>query len=185
MKSILTFLTILFTINNFAQQMLPMSNTETKKEVSMTDATGKTTNGVYKYYAKGDDKPFTGILFAKYKNGNYESWQEFENGVGQGKWINYYENGNYKEIGNYNNNLVEGSIQKFYKNGILKSKGTYKNWRIKIGEWKYYSEDGSLNNTIDYGKKGNIEEVKAYYKRGEISYQWYSSILKKNGFTED
>jgi antitoxin component YwqK of YwqJK toxin-antitoxin module len=84
MKSILTFLTILFTINNFAQQMLPMSNTETKKEVSMTDATGKTTNGVYKYYAKGDDKPFTGILFAKYKNGNYESWQEFENGVGQG-----------------------------------------------------------------------------------------------------
>ncbi|WP_157957321.1 toxin-antitoxin system YwqK family antitoxin [Winogradskyella tangerina] len=161
-----------------------MSETETKREVSMADATGKSTDGVYRYYAKGEDEPFTGILYATYPNGNYLSWQEFVDGVGQGKWINYYENGNYKEIGNYNNNLVEGPIKKYYENGNLKADGTYKDWRIKIGTWNYYDIDGNLESTIDYGEKGSIEEVKEYYERGDIPYSWYSDILSKNGFEE-
>ena len=37
-------------------------------------------------------------------------------------------------------------------------------------------------NIEDYGTKGNIAEVKEYYERGEISYAWYSAILKENGF---
>lgn len=168
----------------FAQKTLSMSQTETKREVSMSDATGKRSGGIYRYFAKGDDQPFTGVLFAKYSNGQYSSWQEYVNGVGQGKWINYYENGNYKEIGYYNNNLVEGPITKYYENGNLKAEGTYKDWRVKIGKWKYFDEDGKLVNVVDYGKKGSIEEVKEYYKRGDISYSWYSDILLKNGFKE-
>lgn len=179
----LLFVCCLTTIG-YAQKTLPMSETETKREVSMADATGKSTDGVYRYYAKGEDKPFTGILYATYPNGNYSSWQEFVDGVGQGKWINYYENGNYKEIGNYNNNLVEGPIKKYYENGNLKADGTYKDWRIKIGIWNYYDIDGNLESTIDYGEKGSIEEVKEYYERGDIPYSWYSDILSKNGFDE-
>lgn len=168
----------------FAQKTIAMSETETKREVSMAAATGKTTNGIYRYYAKGDNTPFTGILYAKYPNGNYSSWQEYVDGLGQGKWINYYENGNYKEIGYYNNNRVEGPIKKYYNNGILKAEGNYKNWRIKIGKWKYFDKNGNLESTIDYGEKGSIEEVQQYYERGEISYSWYSDILSKNGFKE-
>ncbi len=168
----------------FAQENISMSEAETKREVSMSSASGKTTDGIYRYYAKGDDKPFTGILYAKYPNGNYSSWQEYVDGVGQGKWINYYENGNYKEIGYYNNNLVEGPIKKYYKDGVLKAEGNYMDWRIKVGEWKYYDKNGKLASKLDYGEKGSMEEVKEYYERGEISYSWYSNILSKNGFKE-
>lgn len=117
----------------FTQKSISMADTETRREISMEDASGKSSEGIYRYYAKGDNKPFTGILFAKYANGNYSTWQEFEDGVGQGKWINYYENGNYKEVGYYNNNLVEGPIKKYYEDGNLKSEGNYKDWRVKIG----------------------------------------------------
>ena len=183
-KTLTLSLVFCLTTIGYAQKTISMSQTVTKREVSMSNATGKRTNGIYKYYAIGDDKPFTGVLFAKYPNGNYSSWQEYVDGVGQGKWINYYENGNYKEIGYYNNNLVEGPIKKYYENGILKAEGNYKDWRIKIGEWKYFDKNSKLKSTIDYGAKGSIEEVKQYYERGEISYSWYSNILSKNGFKE-
>ncbi|MDN3204530.1 toxin-antitoxin system YwqK family antitoxin [Algoriphagus sediminis] len=104
------------------------------------------------------------------------------NGIGQGKWINYYENGNYKEIGHYEENRVEGPIQKFHENGNLKAEGEYKDWRIRIGEWRYFDEDGKLLYSEDYGEKGSISEVQAYYDRGDISYSWYYDILEKNGF---
>ncbi len=180
-----TFLLLFFlTISGYAQNTIAMSQTVTKREVSMSNATGKRTSGIYRYYAKGDDNPYTGVLFAKYPNGNYSSWQEYVDGIGQGKWINYYKNGNYKEVGYYNNNLVEGPIKKYYENGILKAEGNYKDWRIKIGKWKYYDQKGKLESTIDYGEKGSIEEVQKYFERGEISYSWYSDIITKNGFKE-
>lgn len=184
-KAFMLSLTLTLTLEAFAQKEIPMSETELKREVAMADAIGKNVDGIYKYYAKGDDKPFTGVLFAKYKNGNYSSWQEYVDGVGQGKWINYYENGNYKEIGFYNNNRVEGSIKKYYENGVLKAEGTYKDWRIKVGVWKYYNLNGKLVSTKDYGTKGSIEEVQEYYDRGEIPYRWYADILTKNGFKKD
>lgn len=183
-KLIMSLLVLYFPLIGFSQKTISMSEAETKREVSMANATGKRTEGIYRYYAKDEDKPFTGILFSKYSNGNYSSWQEYVDGVGQGKWINYYENGNYKEIGYYNNNLVEGPIKKYYENGILKAEGNYKDWRIKIGKWNYFDKNGDLESTIDYGEKGSIEEVKEYYDRGEISYSWYSDILSKNGFKE-
>ena len=171
-------------IAGLAQNTLSMENAEQRREVSMANASGKSTDGVYRYYARGEEEPFTGVLFAKYDNGNYASWQEYEDGVGEGKWINYYENGNYREVGTYRQNRVEGPIKKYYENGSLRAEGNYKDWRIKIGEWKYYDPSGKLESTIDYGDKGNIEEVRDYYERGEISYRRYSSILVKNGFKE-
>ncbi len=181
-KSFIFSSIFILTINVCAQKNIPMSETVTKRELSMANSTGKITNGIFRYYAKGDDKPFTGVLFAKYPNGNYSSWQEYDNGIGQGKWINYYENGNYKEIGYYNENRVEGPIKKYHENGTLKAEGNYKDWRVRIGVWKYYDENGKFVSTIDYGKKGSIMEVQEYYDRGDISYNWYLDILSKNGF---
>ena len=166
----------------FSQKTLRMADVEGRQELSMSMVDGKNSDGVYRYYAKGETKPFTGILYSTHPNGNTNSWQEYVDGVGQGKWINYYENGNYKEIGHYEQNLVQGPIQKFHENGVLKAEGTYKDWRIKTGKWTYYDASGQLVKVEDYGEKGSIEEVKAYYDGGEISYAWYSRILKKNGF---
>lgn len=182
MKYSILAIAFLFPLPGFSQEALSMKSVEGRTEISMNDATGKTTEGVYRYYAKGEEKPFTGILYATYPNGNYESWQEFEDGIGQGEWINYYENGEVKEIGHYEQNRVEGPIQKFHSNGQLQAVGEYKDWRVRTGEWKYYDENGILLQTVDYGEKGDISEVEEYYSRGDIPYSWYRDILTKNGF---
>lgn len=177
-------LLLMFSGSVFSQQSISMADTESRREVSMANAQGKTSDGVYRYYAKGDNEPYTGVLFAKYPNGNFSSWQEYVDGLGQGQWINYYENGNYKEKGFYKKNLVEGPISKYYENGVLKAEGSYKDWRVKVGNWKYYDEDGNLLSTNDYGEKGSLEEVEEYFERGEISKSWYVDIKEKNGFFE-
>ncbi len=117
---VIVVLMITGSLAGIAQVAVSMQDVETRREVAMANADGKSTDGIYRYYAKGDDKPFTGVLFAKYANGNYSSWQEYKDGIGQGKWINYYENGNYKEVGNYEQNRVEGPIRKYYEDGQLK-----------------------------------------------------------------
>lgn len=165
-----------------SQNILSMEQVEQRQERSMSEVSGKMDRGGYRYYAAGASTPFSGVLYSKHSNGQISSWQEYEDGIGQGTWINYYENGNFKEIGHYEQNRVEGEIRKFHPNGELKAKGTYKDWRIKIGLWEYYDNAGRLVKTADYGERGNIEEVQEYYRRGEISYSWYAKILADNGF---
>jgi len=178
------FLLLLFVLPLLisGQEIRSMAEVEGRQSLSMSDVSGKRVNGQYLYYAKGESSPYTGILYSKHPNGEIDSWQEYVNGVGQGKWINYYDNGNYKEIGRYEQNRVEGPIQKFYRTGQLKAEGTYKDWRVKVGEWNYYDSSGQLVRTVDYGTKGSLEEVEAYYQRGDIPYSWYAQIRSKNGF---
>ncbi len=182
MKNVIfsVFTCLVYTVS--AQEIRSMGEVESRQEASMSAVVGKNVDGVYRYYAKGSSVPFTGILFAKYENGQYSSWQEYVDGIGEGKWINYYENGNFKEVGHYRQNKVEGPIKKYYVDGTIKAEGTYKDWRIKIGKWYYYNPSGGLIRTVDYGTKGSIEEVNAYFERGEISRTWYRSILSNNGF---
>lgn len=179
-QCILIFLSLPFFL--MGQRTLSMAEVEGRQELSMSEVVGRTSAGVYRYYASGETVPFTGVLYAKHPNGKFSSWQEYVDGVGQGQWINYYENGNYQEIGNYEQNRVEGPIKKFHPNGMIQAEGTYKEWRIRIGVWKYYDTDGKLLRSENYGEKGSITEVKAYYERGDIPYRWYARILTDNGF---
>lgn len=173
-----------FPLIAFSQTKRSMEEVTLRQERSMADVEGRSSQGVYRYYALGETKPYTGVLFANHPNGKLASWQEYVDGVGQGKWINYYDNGNIEEEGEYHQNRVEGYIKKYYRNGNLRAVGQYKDWRVMIGPWKYYNEDGTFKKTKDYGDKGSIAEVQAYYDSGEISKQWYEAILKKNGFTK-
>lgn len=180
MKNIIFLLLICLSIPLIAQQKsLPMEAIESRKAIAMNAAYGANKDGKYRYYARDEDKPFTGVLYVKYPNGNYETWQEFEEGLGQGTWINYYENGHYKEIGHYEKNRVEGPIKKYHSNGQLASEGTYKDWRIWVGKWKFYDEKGQLIKTENYGQKGNLQEVEDYYQRGDIPYKWYQQIISQ------
>ncbi|MBC8755054.1 hypothetical protein H2O64_10250 [Kordia sp. YSTF-M3] len=135
------FATVAFSqIDTLQQKMVPMSSTYQKP---------------YKvgsvYYQNNSNKPFTGILYGKFENGNYLTLQEYKNGVGNGTWINYYKNGNLKEVGTYVENRVEGPISEYYENGMLKASGQFKHWRKKVGVWKLYHKDGTFDKTIDYG----------------------------------
>ena len=162
----------------FAFSSLAQIDTINQEMVSMADTYQKRKGGTYRYFKKEEEKPYEGVLFGKYDNGNYASIQEFKNGIGEGTWINYYENGNLKEIGTYQKNKVAGPIQKFYPSGKIKAKGNYREWRIRIGEWIYYDEKGKVIKKEDYGKEGDLRDVEDYYNRGESSKSWYEQIIK-------
>jgi antitoxin component YwqK of YwqJK toxin-antitoxin module len=168
--------------NISSQDIFSCQEVESQNELSMKEVSGKYVDGIYRYYEEGVSDPYSGVLYSTHSNGQTDSWQEYKDGIGQGKWINYFKNGNIKEIGNYENNLVQGSIKKYHENGNLKAIGTYKDWRVKIGIWSYYDSEGDFINSVDYGQKGSLEEVQEYYERGDISLSWYVSIMRKNGF---
>lgn len=173
MKITLLLLIILFPYVSCSQK----TEVSAEHELSMSGASGRYVDGQWTYFKNGEKEPFTGVLYAQFPDGNYESRQEFENGIGEGTWINYWPNGNLKEAGTYQQNKVAGAIKKFYRSGILKSEGTYRDWRIRIGIWKYYDEEGNLLETVDHGKEGDFRDVEEYYKNGEISERWYRKII--------
>ena len=175
MKKILIYLITFWFFNSSSFAQIDTANQEM---VSMADTYQKQKDGAFRYFKNGEEKPYDGVLFGKYENGNYLSIQEFKNGIGEGTWTNYYENGNLKEVGTYQKDKVAGPIQKFYPSGKLKAKGNYREWRIRVGEWIYYDEQGKIIKKENYGKKGDFRDVEDYYKRGEISKSWYEQILK-------
>lgn len=175
MKNLCFLILFLLSKNCHAQpQIVPETDQSTDP---MSATVYKNRDGKYRFYKIGETKPYTGILYGKYANGNYETWQTYIDGRGQGTWINYYENGHLKEVGNYNENRVEGPIKKYHPNGQLAAKGTYRDWRIHVGEWKFYDTNGQLIKTENYGQKGDFSEVEAYYRRGDISKSWYEQII--------
>lgn len=56
------------------------------------------------YYKTGTNTPFTGILYGKYDNGNYQTIQEYVDGVGDGKWVDYNPEGVIECVGTFTNN---------------------------------------------------------------------------------
>jgi len=121
------------------QEMAPMSDTYQK---------------AYKlgsvFYKTGSNTPFTGILYGKYDNGNYQTMQEYVDGVGNGKWIDYNPEGIIECEGTYKDNRVEGPVIFYYENGSVKSKGQYLHWKKPIGLWKYYDKKGNLVHSMTY-----------------------------------
>lgn len=61
----------------------------------------------------------------------------------------YNEAGFVVLIATYDNGIVTGGFQKFYDNGKLMEEGTYDRMK-KIGEWKYYDEEGKLDKTENH-----------------------------------
>lgn len=90
-------------------------------------------NGILKY--EWENRTDTKQEFRTYYcNGNIESISYFVDNhyFKVSKYIEYFENGNIKIIGNYTDSLID-----IYGNS-------------KVGEWKYFSEDGKLIKTESY-----------------------------------
>ncbi|MGB5242452.1 MAG: hypothetical protein WBN28_13870 [Lutimonas sp.] len=102
------------------------------------------------YYRTGTQIPFTGVLYGKYNNGNYQTMQEYVDGIGNGKWIDFNPEGEKECEGTYKDNRVEGPVKFFYEDGSLKSEGQYLHWKKPIGLWKYYDKKGNLVQTMTY-----------------------------------
>jgi hypothetical protein len=66
-----------------------------------------------------------------------------ENGNREGLWVAYYDNGIKWSESYYMDGIRDGHSLTFYPNGQVRYIGEYKNDE-KIGEWKFYNEDGTL-----------------------------------------
>jgi len=70
--------------------------------------------GIITHY-KG--KPFTGICYGLYDNGNLEDEYEMLDGLKHGKAILYYDNGQIKSESNWKDDKQEGLTKDFHENG--------------------------------------------------------------------
>ncbi|SDS33647.1 MORN repeat variant [Formosa sp. Hel1_31_208] len=140
----------LLAIINVTCFVTAQSDTSDRKMIAMSDTYQKAYKMGSIYYEIGSNKPFTGILYGKYANGNLLTTQEYVDGIGNGKWTQYDPNGNKECEGTYVDNRVEGPVKFYYEDGSLKSEGQYLHWKQPIGKWVYYDKQGIVVHTMTY-----------------------------------
>lgn len=115
-------------------------------------------NGVV--YTVNEDKPFTGKVVGKYKNGQEKLVENFKNGKFEGEQVYYYESGQIEEKLSYKDGNPIGVYYEYHRNGEVAYTGEFLNGK-KNGEWNRYTEDKKLILTEIY-KDGKLEDVKQF-----------------------
>lgn len=69
-----------------------------------------------------------------------------------GRWFFYDERGNELSMTEYVNGKKHGFIFVRYPNGTMRYTGEF-NMDVESGLWKFYKEDGSLQDEKDYGNR--------------------------------
>lgn len=115
-------------------------------------------NGVV--YTVNEDKPFTGKVVGKYKNGQEKLVENFKNGKFEGEQVYYYESGQIEEKLSYKDGNPIGVYYEYHRNGEVAYTGEFLNGK-KNGEWNRYTEDKKLILTEIY-KEGKLEDVKQF-----------------------
>ena len=77
-------------------------------------------------YKPNDDKPFTGIVFDLYENGQKKLEGRYRNGLKNGKWTWWNHDGSIVKRGTYRSQLMNGLWQFYYWNDNIKAKGSYR-----------------------------------------------------------
>ena len=118
--------------------------------VAMSQTTQRPASEGSQYFERGSTRPYTGLLYGRYANGQYQTIQQFKDGLGNGYWMNFDPEGRKECQGTYRANRVEGPVTFFYENGRVKSKGQYRDWKRPIGEWVYYDQQGRVAHRMTY-----------------------------------
>ena len=106
-----------------------------------------------------------------FDTGQLRSETEYKNGLKNGNSIVYYQNGEIQEQTFFKNGKPVGNFISFFENRNIGLTGQYNENGEKIGIWKFYRADKSINQTIEYISEnefietnfdinGNIMEVK-------------------------
>ena len=84
----------------------------------------------------------------RYSNGIKKMEGETVNGKRHGMWKYYYANGFLWSEGEFWYGERKGYSIIYYNNGKKQMEGSYEN-DLKVGKWKLWNPDGSLNKIID------------------------------------
>lgn len=121
-------------------------------------------------YAKGEDKPFTGVAISYYGNGKVDAEYLVENGIQNGITKLYYETGELDSEVPFVNGFMNGLARTYYKNGNVDTEMNYEN-DIPVGIARWYYETGELEAEFPY-VNGNRHGVVNYYdKKGKVESQ--------------
>lgn len=78
--------------------------------------------------------------------------------------------------------IYDGHFTFYWPNGQTKSDGSYSN-DLKVGEWKYFYNDGKIKNTESYYENQPACYSTYYFKNGDKSYEGLSVRVAYNGDT--
>ena len=128
------------------------------------------------FYAYKEDKPFTGIGFSEFPNGQKDTVTTFKGGKPNGLSEVWWENGNLKYSLNFQNGLLHGTNKAWHQNGQKLSEGSTVGGK-KGGSWEFWDDNGT-----------KIKAVKFLNDHKEGLYQeWYSNGQKiiEGNFSKD
>jgi antitoxin component YwqK of YwqJK toxin-antitoxin module len=128
--------------------------------------------GIITHY-KG--KPFTGICFGLYDNGNLKEEHEMLDGLKHGKAVAYYENGQLEGEGSFRNDKIEGLWKFYHENGLSHNEGNFKEGE-KDGTWRIYNENGQLESEGSFRNDKREGLWKTYRLYGSIKFALTSNI---------
>ena len=118
---------------------------------------------------EGEGKPFTGLTYELYPNGNLIYYCYYKNGFKDGDFIEFYNDGQIKSIQYMKRGTISGIESIWYNNGVLKSETKY-----EYGVCLTYKEWDEKGNLIDEKSEPTDEDIKSRNKRQEL----YKKIIE-------
>lgn len=118
---------------------------------------------------EGEGKPFTGLTYEVYPNGNLIYYCYYKNGFKDGDFIEFYNDGKIKSIQHMKRGTISGIESIWYHNGVLKSETKYE-YGVCL-TFKEWDEEGTL---IDEKLEPTDDDIKRRNKREEL----YKNIIE-------
>ena len=115
-------------------------------------------------------KPFTGLTYETYQNGNLAYYCFYTNGFSDGDFIEFYDDGKIKSMQYMQRGRIYGIEKIWYNNGVLKSEARYEyGVCLTLKEW---DEEGNLIKE----KTGPTEDD---IKIRNSQEEWYKRAIKR------
>ena len=100
-----------------------------------------------------DGKKYSGACNVYYEDSILWKTRTYRKGKKISETSYYIPEGTVEYVGSEKDGRIHGDFISYYRNGEVSIKGKLNNG-LYIGKWFYYDDDGSLNKTLYYNKKG-------------------------------
>ena len=119
------------------------------------------------FYAYKEDKPFTGIGFSEFANGQKDTVTRFNMGKQDGLSEIWWENGNKKLSLNFLKGQLHGLNKAWHQNGKKLSEGTMLGGE-KEGRWEYWDDNGTKRKSEIFLKGKREGEYAEWHANGKL-----------------
>ena len=102
-------------------------------------------------YSNG--KKYSGTCNIFYNDSILWKTRTYKRGKKTNETSYYIPEGTLEYVGGEKNGKINGDFISYYRNGEISIEGELDMGKY-VGKWKYYNDDGSLNKTLNYNKKG-------------------------------